>query len=118
MRKLRHMLKDCQSSFIIYIDHVFIARIVNQTHLESSVTNKLNLRLIRASQYMSQFFLKIRHRTDKFNVISDALSRLSRMQSSALQKEIRDEVFVHNVTVASISISLRRKIIREYRDSH
>ena len=118
MHKLHHMLKDCQSSLIIYIDHVFIVKIVNQTYLKLLIMNKLNLWLIRASQYLLQFFLEIRHCTDKFNVIFDTLSRLSRMQLSASQKEIRDETFAHNVTVTSMFISLKRKIICEYRDSH
>ena len=118
VRKLRHMLEGCQSPPIIYTDHASTAGIVNQTHLGSSATDKLNLRLIRASQYLSQFSLEIRHRTGKSNVIPDALSRLPRMQPSAPQEEIRDETFAHNVTVTSMSASLRRKIIRGYRDSH
>ena len=87
-------------------------------HLKSSITNKLNLQLIRASQYLSQFFLEIRHYTDKFNVISDTLSKLLRMQLSASQKEIKDKTFAHNVIITSMFISLKRKIIHEYRDSH
>ena len=69
-------------------------------------------------QYLLQFFLEIRHYTDKFNIISDVLSKLLRMQLSALQKEIRNETFTHNVTVTSMFISLKRKIIHEYKDSH
>ena len=80
--------------------------------------NKLNLQLIRVLQYLLQFFLKIRHCIDKFNVIFDILSKLSRMQLSALQKKIKNETFVHNVTVMLMFVSLRKKIICEYRDSH
>ncbi len=38
--------------------------------------NKLNLRLVRASQYLSQFSLNVRHRTRRLHTISNALFKL------------------------------------------
>ena len=112
------MLKNYQSSLIIYINHVFIAEIVNQTHLKSLVTDKLNLQLIKVLQYLSQFFLKIRHCINKFNVIFDTFNRLSRLQFLTSQKKIKNKTFAHNVTVTLMFVSLKRKIIHEYRDTH
>ena len=80
-------------------------------HLELLIINKLNLQLIRVLQYLLQFFLKIRHHINKFNVISDILSKLLRMQFSALQKKIKDKIFTHNVKIISMFISFKKKIV-------
>ena len=41
-----------------------------------SNTNKLNLRLVCASQYLSIFELDIRYKLGKKNIVPDTLSRL------------------------------------------
>ena len=76
VRRVRHMMKISTSFTIVYIDHVVNTSIARQITLNSVNTNKLNLRLMRASIYLSQFRLDVRHRSDKEHVISDALSRL------------------------------------------
>ena len=63
-------------SIIIYTDHSAAVSISRQTTLTTFSTNKLNLRLVRASQYLSGFNLFICHKIDKSNVILDALSKL------------------------------------------
>ena len=61
---------------MIYTNHSAAVPISNQTSLTSSSTDKLNLRLVRASQYLSQFNLAIRYKSSKSNIVPDALSRL------------------------------------------
>lgn len=39
--------------------------------------NKLNFRLIRASQYLSLFNIELRYKANKSNIVFDILSRLS-----------------------------------------
>ena len=50
--------------------------IVKQITLTNSNIDKLNLRLMRAFTYLSQFKLNIKYRSSKEHVILDALSRL------------------------------------------
>ena len=64
------------SSIIIYIDHNAAIPISRQTTFITFNTNKLNLRLVRTSQYLFNFNFFIRHKIDKFNVIFDALFKL------------------------------------------
>jgi len=45
--------------------------------------NKLNLRLVRAFIYLSQFRLNVKYRFDKLHVIPNALSRLLAAKFSA-----------------------------------
>ena len=61
----------------MYIDHFVVVSISRQINFIISSINKLNLRLIRVSQYLSMFDLFMRHKAGKINVVSDALSRLS-----------------------------------------
>ena len=64
------------SSTIIYTDHSVVVSISRQTNFITFNTNKLNLRFIRASQYLFDFNLQMRHKIDKFNIVSNAFFRL------------------------------------------
>ena len=77
VRKVRHLIEASkQLPTIIYTDHSAAVPISRQTSLSSSSTDKLNLRLVRASQYLSQFDLVVKHKPGTSNVVPDALSRL------------------------------------------
>ena len=77
-----------EHSVIIFIDHVVNSIIINQIKLTSFNVNKLNFKLVRAFMYLSQFRLKIYHRNDKFNVVIDALNRLSTIRHNFVDKKI------------------------------
>lgn len=61
---------------IVYADHSAAVPISKQTSLKTTSTDKLNLRLVRASQYLSAFNIELRHKAGKTNIVPDALSRL------------------------------------------
>ena len=87
IRKLRHWIETARRT-VGFTDHSAITNIVKQTTLVSSSSDRLNLRLIRASQYVSQFAtLEVRHKAGRLNTVPDALSRLLRSRSIAPQKE-------------------------------
>ena len=73
------MIKFIKKSLIVmYIDHSAIVSIFRQINFIISNTDKLNLRLMRAFQYLLMFDLFVRYKIDKTNIVSDALSRLSK----------------------------------------
>lgn len=77
VKKIRHLIESTSvPPAVIYTDHSAAVPISRQTTLSTSSTDKLNLRLVRASQYLSSFNLSIRHKAGKSNVVPDALSRL------------------------------------------
>ena len=77
IKKVRHMVESTKKPpVVVYTDHSAAVPISRQTSLTSSSTDKLNLRLVRASQYLSMFDLSVRHKAGKANVVPDALSRL------------------------------------------
>lgn len=59
------------------MDHSLIVDISGQKLIIATILIiKMNVRLIRASQSLSQFSLNIRHKPGQLNVIPDAFSRL------------------------------------------
>ena len=76
LRKIRHLIEFAKISTIVYIDHEASLDIVKQTSLTTSSIDKLNLRLVRASDYIQRFNFVIKHRSKHFHLVSDALSRL------------------------------------------
>ena len=76
MRKTRHIIETSQHFIIVFTNHVVNAFIIKQTTFSFNNIDKLNLRLMRASTYFSQFQLNVRYRFDKRHVLFDVLSRL------------------------------------------
>ena len=88
VRKVRHMIESSASPTIIFTDHGAALGIAKQTSLTTTSTDKMNLRLVRASDYLQRFELIIRHKPGKQHVVPDALSRLESSYTNPLATEI------------------------------
>ena len=130
VKRIKHMIESATKTTIIFIDHVANPSIARQTTLSSENIDKLNLKLVRASTYLSQFDLNIRYRSEKNNIMLDALSRLS---SNAISKDaeidtLDIESYHSSITDVSltnhafqgslmiISREFRQKILNEYKN--
>jgi len=78
LRKLRYLVESSKQRVTIFTDYSTTVAIIKQISLTTSSIDKLNTRLIRASQYISQYTneLDIRYKPRKVNLIPNALSRL------------------------------------------
>ena len=76
----------------MYTDHSTTISIARQISLFFFNTDKLNLRLVRTSQYLFTFELNIRYKSDNKNLVLNALFRLLRERSfnDALSIEIKE----------------------------
>jgi hypothetical protein len=119
------MMKASEHITIIYTNHDANTTIVAQISLSITNIDKLNLKLIRASIYLSQFRVEIRHRSDKSNIVLDALSRLSTKSLSAFDsldlrnlnivvKDSSNSNFVESETLTVISNEFKQKLIQNY----
>lgn len=81
---------EAAAKTIVFIDYFANFVIANQTKLITSNIDKLNLRLMRAFIYLSQFQMNIRHRSNKQHVIFDALFRLSTISFAKSVIEVDD----------------------------
>jgi hypothetical protein len=86
-RRLRVILQLAQEPVIVLIDHVATRGVYNQTSLATNDTSKANMRLIVASQYLSQYRLDIRHIPGKLNIIPDVLSYLTALESADVSND-------------------------------
>lgn len=89
------MIEACPAELlaVIYTDHSGTVAIAIATSLSSTSLERQNLRLVRASQFIQQFRLKVFHRPGKSNRIADALSRLpSSTQTPPTQLDSLDEL--------------------------
>ena len=109
IRKIKHLTNFIEIfSMIIYIDHSAAMLISRQTTLITSSTNKLNLRLVRASQYLSAFNLFIRHKTRKTNIVSNALSRLQANMNISIEKklDVLESLYDHSIESLNCDLSI------------
>ena len=117
VKKIRHIIKSSKSNVIIQTDHSAIIDILQQSSIKSTTsTMRLNLRLVRASQFLQQFKLDIRHKSSKEHIIPNALSRLA----SAItrhpdpQHSELDALFTYNITLVEMHLALVSRIMAGY----
>lgn len=77
---------------------------------------RLNLRLVRTSQFLQQVKLNVHHMLDKKHIILDALSRLVSSNISLIQPSYSklDTLFLYNTTFVEIHLALVSRIIAKY----
>ena len=116
LRKTRHLVDFAKIKFmIIFIDHDAALNIAKQINMIITSTNKLNLRLIRASDYIQRFELKFRHRSEKQHVVFDVLFRLfnTNAEANASFKRKLNALFI--IILMKMNEIFRKKIEKDYR---
>lgn len=117
VKKIRHMIEAAVHTTIIYTDHSAAVSIVRQTSLNTTSTEKLNLRLIRASKYLQRFRLDVRYKPGKSNIVPDALSRLASREYRAKPESNSDNtVKCFPATLVTMSPEFRRRLLDGYQE--
>ena len=119
LKKIRHIVETTNLLTMIYIDHDDVLDIVKQISLTILSIDKLNLRLMRALNYIQRFNLNIRHKLEKQHIVSDALSRLA--TDSALESILRKS-FAENelnalfiMSLIKMNIDFKYRILNDYK---
>ena len=99
------------SSIIMYIDHSTIVFIFRQITLIIFNNDKLNLRLIKASQYLFEFNLFIRHKVDKTNVIFDVFFKFQTDASISEKIEILKSFYEHSLKSIHENLTVETSIL-------
>ena len=116
VQKVCHMIDSfIMLATIIHTDHATTTSIVRQIFLSSFNTDKLNLHLIWASQYLFQFNLNIHYKTDRTNTVLNALSRLlQKKESSSRQEESLKEIYVLTATLMKLFKNFKTRVWQDY----
>ena len=112
------MIEASTKPTIIYTDHSAAVDIVRQSSINTTSTEKLNLRLIRTSEYLQRFPIKIRHKPGKVNIVPNALSRLASRSSdqSETESSILDSVDSFPVSIITVSEAFRNRVAKDYEE--
>ena len=130
VKRIKHMIESAIKITIIFIDHVANSSIARQTTLSSENIDKLNLKLVKIFIYLAQFDLNIRYRSEKDNIVFDALFRLS---FNAISRDVEiDTLDIEFYHFSIIDVSLtnhafqsslmiifkkfRQKLLNEYKN--
>lgn len=77
---------------------------------------RLNLRLVRAFQFLQQFKLDVWYKLSKEHIVSDALSRLaSSNQHPGPQHSELDALFTYNIMLVEINPARMSQILAGYK---
>lgn len=110
------MMKFSKFATIIYIDHDTTLDIAKQTSLTITSIDKLNLRLVRAFDYLQHFNLNIRHKFDKQHIVLDVLSRLTFANIFVEKSFANDELNALFIAfLVKMELDFRVKIVDDYR---
>jgi hypothetical protein len=86
----------------------------------TTLIQKLNLRLVLASEYLSWFYLDVRYKPSKANIILDTLLRLSIRTKEARSNDRLDELdalleaYYYTVTLVKIDPAFKKSIVDSY----
>lgn len=107
---------DLTLFIVVFIDYDVVIDISKQIFLITSCIDKLNLRLVCASNYIQRFNLNLRHKSSKLHIVLDALSRLASDNTNfAKDFHEKDELNVL-FTCALIEVDevFRKRIVDDY----
>lgn len=117
VKKVRHIIKSSKVGVIIQTDHSAIIDILQQSSITSTTsTMRLNLRLVRASEFLQQFKLDVKHKPGKEHIIPDALSRLANATPTPTDPHYSelDALYIYNTTLIEIYPHLVSRILAGY----
>ena len=100
----------------IQTDHSAIIDIMKQNSIMSiTSTIRINVRLIRAAQYLRQFDLSITHKPGKEHIVPDALSRLA-SQGKILPDNHSELDVLFTATLVQMNDEFHAKCIAGYQE--
>ena len=118
LKKTKHIVEISSDKTIVYIDHEFALDIANQITMTTISIDKLNLRLVRASNYIQRFNLDIRHKSNKQHIVSDVLSRLvsDNINASVIRNFDENELdALFTISLIEMKKDFRNRILDDYK---
>ena len=114
VKKVRHLIESSVKPIRIQTDHSAILDLLKQTSIVSTSTLRLNVRLIRASQFLRQFNLQVSHKPGKEHILPDALSRLASLNGEQLSDEHSELDVLYTTTMVEMSEAFHDKCLQGY----
>ena len=105
IKKICHLVKLSKYKVVIQTDHLAIVDIVKQCSIVlTTLTMRMNLKLVRASQFLCQFNLDIYHKPEKENIVPDALFWLVSANTGKMPKNYNELNVLATVDVQFMAV--------------
>lgn len=77
---------------------------------------RINIRIVRVSQFLHQFHLVVWHKLSKEHIILDALSRLANTNDTIYNNKYSKlkSLFAYYITIVEINSNLVKRILNGY----
>ena len=116
------MIQLSKHSTIIYTNHETNFTIIVETKLNITNINKLNMKFIKAFIYFFQFHIEMRHKFKKYNVVSNALNKLSIKSINKLINNLNidaknsktNQIYAYITIFVEIFFEFKKKLIENY----
>lgn len=120
LKKVRHLVESARAKVIVQTDHSAIRDIVQQSSITSTTSAmQINVRLVRASQFLRQFRLVVRNKPGKEHIVLDTLSRLASANTNLPSEDPNyselDALFTYNITLIDIHPDIVKRIVKGYK---
>ena len=112
--KVRHLVNSRKYASIVYTDHASAIAVFLQINLNTSNTDKLNLRLIKTSQYLLRFNLDFWYKKGKVNIVPDVLLRLLHAKAAESITDILKDIPVYHTMLVSMSDDFKNRLKQAY----
>ena len=114
IKKIRHLLDSSKHNTVIQTDHSAILNLLKQKFIVSTTsTMRMNVRLVRASQFLYQFNLDVRYKSNKEHVVPDALFRLASL-NRPMNKDHSELNVLFTMTLVEMSTDFHDKLMSGY----
>ena len=115
IKKVRHMVESSKYPVRVQTDHSAILDIFRQSSIVSTTsTMRMNVRLVRASQFLRQFRLEVTHKPGKEHILPDALSRLASCSPSMLPDDHSELDALFAATLVNMNDEFYDKLVMGY----
>ena len=89
------MIETIKNIIVMFTNHAINISIVKQIIMKSSNTNKLNLRFVRVSIYLSQFKFEMKYKSKKNHIVFDVLFRLT-LKNEKIERSFENTLDLDN----------------------
>ena len=120
LKKVKHLIQLSEHKTIIHIDHQVVINICEQILIIAiNSIIRMNIRLVKASQFFNQFNFDVKYKSKKEHIISDVLFRLISSNINLFSNSNHFELnalYAYNTTFVELSTEFRDRIIQDYID--